>query len=70
MSEVVSRVFCGIGEILTAESNIVVVLQSVYGINLASDVELSCGLVKILDCWVLLISSENLLGFLDPENYQ
>jgi len=61
-------VSCEDGGILTAESYIIVVLQSVDCIDLASDIEFSCGLVKILDCWVLLISAKNLLGFLDPEN--
>lgn len=54
------------GGLLTAESNVIVVLESVYSIELSTNVELASGLVEVLDSWVLDITAEDLLGLLRP----
>ena len=54
-------------DLLTSESDIVVVLQSVDSIELTTNVELLCGLVQKLYSWVVLITAENFLGLLGPK---
>ena len=54
-------------DLLTSESDIVVVLQSVDSIKLTTDIELFCGVVQVLYSWVILITAENLLGLLGPK---
>lgn len=56
----------GSGGVLTSEGDIVVVLEPVDGIDLASNVELLYGLVEVYDSWVLWVTAEDLLGLLCP----
>jgi hypothetical protein len=51
---------------LTSERDIVVVLKSVDGIDLSSDVELLNGVVEVLDGWMLLVAAKDLLCLLRP----
>lgn len=50
----------------TSEGDIVVVLEPVDSIDLATNVELLCGLVEIFDSWVLWVAAEDLLGLYCP----
>jgi hypothetical protein len=44
-------------------------LEAVHGINLSSNVEFPSSLIKVLDSWVVLISSKNLLGLDSPTTW-
>lgn len=46
---------------LTSESNIVVVLESVDGIDLSTNVEVLGSVVKVADSWVLWVAAKDLL---------
>lgn len=48
----------------TAETDIVVVLQSVNGIDLAADIEFLHRVVEIADGGMLVVAAKNLLGLL------
>ena len=48
-----------------AQSDIVVVVQLVDGLDLSTNVEF-LRLIEELDCWVVLVTTENLVGFLGP----
>jgi hypothetical protein len=50
--------------VLTSESDIVVVLESVDGIDLSANVELLCGVIEISDRWVLWVAAKDILGLL------
>ena len=51
---------------LTSEIDEIVVLKTVDGLKLSTDVELLGGLVKVRDGGVLLVATENLLGLQSP----
>jgi len=53
---------------LTSEIHKVIVLQPVNGIELASHIKVLCSIEEVMDCWVLLIAAENLLGLERPVN--
>lgn len=52
--------------LLTSKIDKVVVLQAVHGLQLTTDVELSSGVVEVLNGRVLLITSEDLLSLKSP----
>lgn len=49
---------------LTAETDVVVVTETVDGVELAADVELFGGVVQVADGGVLFVAAEDLLGLL------
>lgn len=62
----VSMDFIALGNMLTSERDIVVMLKSVDGIDLSSDIELLNGVVEVLDGWMLLVTAKDLLCLLRP----
>lgn len=52
--------------VLTSEGNIIVMLESVNGINLSSNIKLLGGLVEIFDCWMFWVAAKDLLCLLRP----
>lgn len=54
----------GLREELTTESDIIVVLETVDGLNLSSDIEFFGSLEQVLDGRMFRISTENLLCLL------
>lgn len=51
---------------LTSQPNIVVVVRLVDGVELSSNIELLGSVIKVANGRVLGVSTENLLGLLDP----
>lgn len=51
---------------LTSQSNVIVVVQLVDGLDLSSHVKLLCGVVEVANGGVLRVSTEDLLGLLHP----
>jgi len=50
----------------TSQSNIVVVLEAVDGVNLSTHIVFAGSVVEIFHRWVVFVSSKNLLGLLRP----
>jgi hypothetical protein len=49
-----------------SQTNIVVVLQTVDGLDLSTNVEVLCSVEEVLDCWMrLVVVSKDLSGLLD-----
>ena len=58
----------GAWKLLTAERDIVVVVQLVDGLDLSTNVELLDGLVQVLDGRVLNVTTEDELSLLGPKS--
>lgn len=55
---------------LTAQSNVVVVVELVDGLDLSTDVEFLDGVVQVFDSGVLLVTAEDKLCLLGPVTAQ
>ena len=65
------HVHCGTAGLrLTSEGDIVVVLQAVDRIKIASNVEFACSLVQVFHGRVILVSTKNLLRLVFSVYYQ
>jgi len=50
-----------------AQSNVVVVHQTVDGLELTTNVDLAGGVEEVLNSWVVRVTTEDVLGFLLPD---